>query len=222
MIPPPASVPGTGLFTGLQFHPVVPSLTKDNYIVRDLTLGPPPPLADTGFAHDVGRYNERRPAMYTTDLFGATAADDIRDIHVGVDIGGSVGTPVCCLCDGVVHSSGYNPAAGDYGHVIVIESYLAGRRVWALYGHLSASSIRQETRTGQQVNGGQIIGWLGDEKENGGWPPHVHFQLSLKEPTTHDMPGVVSRRSHEQALRDFPDPRMVLGPLYEGEGLFEA
>jgi len=36
----------------------------------------------------------------------------------------------------------------------------------------------------------------------------------LVEPTTHDLPGVVSPLEREQALRDYPDPRLVLGPLY--------
>lgn len=50
----------------------------------------------------------------------------------------------------------------------------------------------------------------------------VHFQLSLVEPETHDMPGVVSTAQHAAALRDYPDPRLMLGPLYEGDELFES
>ena len=136
--------------------------------------------------------------------------------RVGVDIGGAVNTPVHAFCDGVVHCCGYNSAKGDYGNVIVTEQTLAGRRVWALYGHLSAQSIVGRA-AGQAVKGGEVLGWLGAPHENGGWPPHVHLQLSLVEPATHDLPGVVSAKSHAQALRDFPDPRMVLGPLYEGD-----
>ena len=49
----------------------------------------------------------------------------------------------------------------------------------------------------------------------------VHFQLSLVEPETHDMPAVVSASQHAAALEQYPDPRTVLGPLYEGDGLFE-
>ena len=55
-----------------------------------------------------------------------------------------------------------------------------------------------------------------------GAPRQVHFQLSLLEPPTHDMPGVVSDSQHAEALRTYPDPRDVLGVLYEGDGLFEA
>ena len=52
------------------------------------------------------------------------------------------------------------------------------------------------------------------KQKNGGWPPHVHFQLSLIEPKTCDLPGVVSEENHEVALKVFPDPRHVLGNLY--------
>ena len=209
---PKMLVDGSGLFAGLRFHPVIPTLRAGEYLVRDFTSGPDErPLAELGFTHDVGRYNERRPAMYdaTNSIEVAGFADaHKREIHVGVDIGGAVNTPVHAFCDGVVHCCGYNSAKGDYGNVIVTEQTLAGRRVWALYGHLSAQSIVGRA-AGQAVKGGEVLGWLGAPHENGGWPPHVHLQLSLTEPATHDLPGVVSAQSHAQALLDFPDPRMV-------------
>jgi len=55
---------------------------------------------------------------------------------------------------------------------------------------------------------------MGEKHENGGWEPHVHFQLSLIEPKVPDLPGVVRRADREQALVDYPDPRLVLGALY--------
>ena len=61
---------------------------------------------------------------------------------------------------------------------------------------------------------GFIVGWIGSEEENGGWKPHVHFQLSVKEPSTHDMPGVVSAEEREQAIQDYPHPFHVTGQLY--------
>ena len=47
----------------------------------------------------VGRYDEVRRNMYTTEMFeNATKAIDgyagIRDVHIGLDIGGPAGTPV--------------------------------------------------------------------------------------------------------------------------------
>ena len=78
-------------FAGASFFPLVPTLEPGSYVVRDLTKGPPEPLDKLGVPHDVGRYNERRPTMYTTELFGT--ADDPsskRDIHIGIDIGGAL------------------------------------------------------------------------------------------------------------------------------------
>jgi hypothetical protein len=194
--------------------------------VRDFTLGvAPPPLETTGFSHDIGRYDERRPNMYTTALFGESdphsKGEGERDIHVGLDIGGAAGMPMHCFADGTLHSFGYNAAPGDYGYVIVTQHELAGRQVWALHGHLSAESVKGKER-GQRVVGGESLCSTGVESENGGWPPHIHFQLSFEEPETHDMPGVVSTSQRRDALARYPDPRWVLGALYPGEGLFTA
>ena len=58
------------------------------------------------------------------------------------------------------------------------------------------------------------IGWFGDKSENGGWEPHVHFQLSLERPESCDMPGVVNPEDRDSALMKYPDPRLVLGQIY--------
>lgn len=48
-----------------------------------------------------------------------------------------------------------------------------------------------------------------------GWKtPHVHFQLSMKEPKTHDLPGAVAMKDRSKALCEYPDPRWILGELY--------
>ncbi|KAL3817845.1 hypothetical protein ACHAXA_004019 [Cyclostephanos tholiformis] len=150
---------------------------------------------------DVGRYDEDRRGMYTSSLF---ARDDYqRTVHVGIDIGGPVGTPIYAFEDGIVHSAGYNPDLGDYGHVIVIEHALKTRKVYALYGHLSAKSTRGK-KPGQKIKRGHTIGYIGNTAENGGWTgTHLHFQLALNPPTTHDMPGVVSIEDRSEALLEY-------------------
>jgi len=104
-------VAGSGAFAGESFAPLVRGLAPDNYLVRDFTQGHTRLLAlsETGYRFDVGRYNERRPAMYTSSLFRESDpwADascwsylrragrrGARDIHVGIDVGGAAGTPV--------------------------------------------------------------------------------------------------------------------------------
>ena len=132
---------------------------------------------------------------------------------MGVDIGGPVGTPCMAFTDGEISHFGYNPDPGDYGYVIITKHNISGTTVWALYGHLDSTSVKDKS-IGQIVNKGEVIAWFGARHENGGWEPHLHFQLSLLEPETHDLPGVVAPEDRAQALLDYPDPRLVLGPIY--------
>ena len=178
------------------------------------------PLLSDAFSFAIGRYDEDRVGMYESAMF-----DDLehqidgyagrRTIHMGIDLGGPVGTPVYACCDGFVHTAGYNPELGDYGYVVVVQHHVPeGDKVfYALYGHLD-SMVQQYTK-GDTVMGGQLLAHMGDIHENGGWfAPHVHFQLSTQAPETHDMPGAVSAQDRKQALLDYPDPRIVLGEIY--------
>ena len=185
------------------FHSVV-DLPK-NYRVLDLTKNSWPSIDDE---YCIGKYDEVRPNMYKTSIFGG-----IRNIHVGIDIGGPVGTSCRAFEKGIISNFGYNPEPGDYGFVIITEHKISGVRVWALYGHLNSKSIDGKS-IGQVIEKGEIIAWFGNESENGGWAPHLHFQLSLIEPETHDLPGVVSAEDRKKALETYPDPRLVLGSIY--------
>ena len=171
------------------FHPVV--VLPDGYEVLDLS-GSTLPVPTSPWA--VGRYDERRPAMYTHDLFGA-----LRCLHVGIDLGGPAGVAVHAFDEGTILHCGINPEPGDYGHVIVTEHHFDGRALYALHGHLSAHSITQR-QPGERFECGAVLGWLGAQAENGGWAPHLHFQLSWQRPQTHDMPGVVDPADRDAAL----------------------
>jgi murein DD-endopeptidase MepM/ murein hydrolase activator NlpD len=175
----------------------------------------------------VGRYDENRVGMYESDLFDDVTNDidgfaGRRTVHMGIDLDAAVGTKVYSFSDAVVHAAGYNSDLGDYGNVIVLEHVLPSqedseeplRKIYALYGHLDGPSIRGMT-VGRHIRKGQILGRMGDIHENGGWHmPHVHFQLSVNPPVTHDMPGAVSLQDRPRALLEYPDPRLILGPLY--------
>ncbi|EJK44016.1 hypothetical protein THAOC_37483, partial [Thalassiosira oceanica] len=204
-------------------------------------------LEGHGGGYDVGRYDEDRRGMYTSELFAASKEEGDeeeggdeevagrRTVHVGIDIGAPVGTEVHAFEDGLIHSAGYNPAVGDYGYVVVVKHFLRGgpeypSTVYALYGHLGGASFMADNVPGRKVTKGQVIckcdrqgffpwptrdshscpctatkwnysviafdastqviGQIGDCAENGGWTgSHVHFQLSMTEPASHDMPG---------------------------------
>jgi peptidoglycan LD-endopeptidase LytH len=173
----------------------------------------------------IGRYDENRIHLYASDMFDDTSHQidgyaGQRTVHIGIDLDAPVYTKVYSFCNGIVHSAGYNADLGDYGNVIIVEHDLGKfrngteRKLWALYGHLDDKSI-QGMHAGKRIKRGQFLGRMGDIHENGGWKiSHVHFQLSLYPPKTHDMPGVVSVKDRPRALLHYPDPRLVLGPLY--------
>ena len=186
-----------------RYHPVVN--LPEEYEVRDFTKGSYEP---SEFEYDIGKYDELRPGMYNTDLF-----KDNRFLHIGIDIGAPVGTPCMAFEDGVISHFGYNPEDGDYGNVIITKHIIGGVPIWALYGHLDSNSISKK-KIGQKISRGEVICWMGDKHENGGWESHLHFQLSIIEPKTHDMPGVVDPANRKIALIEYPDPRLVLGPVY--------
>ena len=198
-------VPELPDLSNLPFHPIIDLPSK--VFVQDFTKGNN--LQNIDNAYTIGRYNEERPNMYKGDLFERAG----RYIHMGIDIGAPVGTKVRSFWDGGVLSFRYNSHEFDYGYTIIIEHTFNNQSIYALYGHLSESSL-QNKKVGQRISSGETIAHIGNESENGGWPPHIHFQLSLIKPKKCDLPGVVSQEDHEIALRAFPDPRLVLGPLY--------
>ncbi|MEE2751389.1 MAG: peptidoglycan DD-metalloendopeptidase family protein [Myxococcota bacterium] len=187
-----------------KYHPVV--VLPEDAQVLDLSTESGLQAQRTSL-FTIGRYDEVR-CIYTQALFGG-----VRNVHVGIDLGAPAGTPVHAFTDCVIHKMGINADPGDYGPTLVTEQVVEGERIWALFGHLSASSLTGHA-VGQKLRRGEVLGWIGSEAENGGWPPHVHFQLARVKPATHDMPGVVTAADRDQAVLDYPDPRCVLGDLY--------
>lgn len=203
--------------TGIQFHPVVK--LPSEYWVFDFTKGVKSDW-QCPLDYQIGRYDEHRPGMYTSEIFSGE-----RELHVGLDIGAPVDTQVFCFGDGVVFSKGINPEEGSYGPTIITQHELplpasVGsqeladiRKFWVLHGHLSTKSLDM-VEVGESVSQGQLIATIGDEDENGGWPPHIHLQISLTKPVVNDMPGVVKLSDRDEALATYLDPRLILGQIY--------
>ena len=162
----------------------------------------------SGFSYSIGKYDEVRPFVYKTELFGSG-----RDLHMGLDIGGPANTPVHSCLDGEIYWSGYHADEGDYGNTIITIHKFENRTLFILYGHL-CSNTTELFKPGRKVLAGELIGWFGKEHENGGWPPHLHIQLSWSKPIGGDFPGVVHRVEREQALTLYPDPQFLIGKKY--------
>lgn len=199
------SEPLVEFFSQFSFSPVIEF--PPDYEVYDFTESYDPHRQRSS-AYGVGRYNEKRPGMYQGELY-----EDLRDIHIGIDLAAPVGTEVRAFYAGEVVHKGYNAAQFDYGWTLVTLHHLGARELYVLWGHLSKISVEKH-EVGQVFAQGDTIARLGDRDENGGWNPHLHFQLSWMRPERADLPGVVRQKDLEWALETFPDPRLVLGPLY--------
>ncbi|MEM6313737.1 MAG: peptidoglycan DD-metalloendopeptidase family protein [Planctomycetota bacterium] len=190
------------------FHPVIH--LPPVYDVYDFTDGydPDRPRRDYG----IGRYDEVRPGMYTTEQFEAEHGR-VRNIHMGIDIGCPAGTPVHAFDAGTLILQRDNDQPGDYGPTIICEHVLDGQPIYVLLGHLARSSL-QSRQIGTDFKRGDVLGHVGEKHENGGWNPHVHVQLAIDRPDVADLPGAVSADDRAEARRKFPDPLRILGPIY--------
>ncbi|MBW8733886.1 MAG: peptidoglycan DD-metalloendopeptidase family protein [Asticcacaulis sp.] len=159
-----------------------------------------------------GGYDEER-AIYQTAAFGAGVPGiEPRTVHLGFDIFAPAGAAVFAPVAATVHSFQDNAAPLDYGPTIILEHTLTPElTVWSLYGHLSRDSL-SGLRDGQSIEKGQQVARLGDEDVNGGWLPHLHFQLILDIGEARgDFPGVFRISERERWRRVCPDPRPFLG-----------
>jgi len=213
--------------------PIIPSnLREGNCLVLDLSVastflganpeGPTEPqmtariqdaVRSARASIAVGRYDEPRP-VYTSRLFAAgnNPTDERRTIHLGIDLFADPGTAVSAPFDGTVHAFADNKASLDYGPVVILRHPVDdGEEFFTLYGHLSRESL-SSLRIGQPIAAGTVFARLGAASENGGWTPHLHFQiiLDLLDVDT-DFPGVAFASQRAVFTSISPDPNLILG-----------
>jgi murein DD-endopeptidase MepM/ murein hydrolase activator NlpD len=150
-----------------------------------------------------GGYLEHRVIYESHENF-ATASADFRNIHLGMDFWAEAGTPVFAPIAGFVHSFQVNPGSGNYGPTIIL--FHPKENIYSLYGHLASSDL-ETLVVGAQISAGQTLCNLGKPDENGGWPPHLHFQLIRDmQGFEGDYPGVCSRRDLKFYADNCPNP----------------
>jgi 4-aminobutyrate aminotransferase-like enzyme/Ser/Thr protein kinase RdoA (MazF antagonist) len=128
----------------------------------------------------VGGYGEIRP-FYTTDAYQVIGnhGPQWRTVHLGLDIWDVAETPVYAPLNGIIHSFKNNNQDRDYGGTIILEHRVSDNLTfYTLYGHLSVASLKG-LNIGQIIQKGEQIATFGQPTENGGWPPHLHFQVML-------------------------------------------
>lgn len=91
----------------------------------------------------------------------------LRQMHEGVDISNTVGTPVVAPADGLVSYAG---PLGGFGNVISIDH---GHKISTFYGHLH----RQRVSQGERVRRGDVIAFVGTTGRATG--PHLHYEIQV-------------------------------------------
>jgi 4-aminobutyrate aminotransferase-like enzyme/Ser/Thr protein kinase RdoA (MazF antagonist) len=166
----------------------------------------------------IGKYKEAR-LVYSAPQYASPAATgtsgtlaERRTIHLGLDVFVAPGTAVYAPLAGTVHALANNAASLDYGPVVILRHVTGDKQeFFSLYGHLSRETLRQ-LRVGQTIARGERFARIGPVQENGGWPPHLHFQLilDLLDRGT-DFPGVALASQRDVWTSLSPDPNLLLG-----------
>ena len=85
--------------------------------------------------------------------------------------------------------------------------------IYSLYGHLAIEDL-EGLSVGMPIAAGQLLCHLGEPSENGGWPPHLHFQLIRDmQGYSGDYPGVCSPRDLPFYSENCPDPVTFYIPI---------
>ncbi len=212
----------------LSSAPVVSLAVAETALPQDpfaLVPGEAKTIASVGPGVSIGRYGEPR-LIYTAPSFfaGSHPLAERRTVHLGVDLFAPCGTPICTPLDGVVVAVEHFSDPLNYGGMVVLEHQTpAGDRFYTLYGHLDPICLKLLT-VGQPLVAGQLLAALGNVTNNGGWQPHLHFQLLLdwRVMAAAAWPGVAAIEEwawwraicpNPAALLNLPDERIAYQPL---------
>lgn len=171
----------------------------------------------------LGYYNEPR-LIYTAESFrkGPWKASNRRTVHIAVDGFMPPDTPVHAPMASVVEFWDNRQFELDYGGMVILRHETPdGATFYTLYGHLDPDSIKA-LEIGQSLEKGEAFARLGAQDVNGGWIPHVHFQLALTtEGMGIDWPGVADPDEltlwnaicpNPAALMNLPDEKTEFRP----------
>ncbi len=169
-------------------------------------------LSAAGASIGVGRYLEPR-LLYAAGQYGATSgwSRERRTVHLGMDLFAAAGTLVIAPLAGTVYTTATIERPLDYGGLLILHhAPEPDVEFFSLFGHLDPVSIR-DLNPGQPVEPGQTIAQLGTPAVNGGWTPHLHFQVILNLlDLDHLFPGVCQASQQETWSRFSPDPNLIL------------
>ena len=156
-------------------------------------------------------YLEVRP-VYTTDAFKIQSNNgpEFRTHHLGTDYWLPAQTAIYAICDGEIVCSIDTSIDKDYGPMLIIKHSIHKELFfYTLYGHLSKESLLSK-KPGTQIKKGERIAFIGNSKENGNWPSHLHFQIILDLlGYESNFPGVCTYAQLKVWSALCPDPKLL-------------
>jgi len=151
----------------------------------------------------VGGYLEKRNLYQNSSLFNT---EEIRNIHLGIDVWAPEGSRIASPLAGEVVVSHYNEGEGNYGGTIILKHSLKTTSFFTLFGHLSKASLG-ENPIGKIIPKDVAFCSLGNPSENGGYVPHLHYQIVLDMlDYEKDFPGVCSEYQLDHLSKICPNP----------------
>ncbi len=168
----------------------------------------------------VGGYGECRP-FYTSDAFRSEGNNgfDYRCCHLGIDLWSDGHAPVHAPWPGTVISAHDNAGDKNYGPTLIVKHELNGCTFYTLYGHLSQDSL-SISPVGRTVKAGDLLCQLGLPHENGGWSPHLHFQIIVDLlGNEHDFYGACRPEDMPVMSQICIDPNLCASPQSHAESV---
>jgi murein DD-endopeptidase MepM/ murein hydrolase activator NlpD len=166
--------------------------------------------------NSLGGYMEDR-----TNIWDGVVEDLDNKIHCGIDVTVKESTPIFapCCCS-VVYRYLDTSKTDGWGFYMIMKPLRGGEsvelsaheRTYILIGHLKNSSVE----LGQKFKKGEIIGYVGNCEENGGWFEHVHIQCITEDYYMFcKNKGIVSEidgyvETSNEVKKHFPNPANIM------------
>ncbi|GLS33580.1 Ser/Thr protein kinase RdoA involved in Cpx stress response, MazF antagonist [Mesorhizobium albiziae] len=168
--------------------------------------------AQHGIALGIGPWGEER-TVYTSDIFWSRFVEGARRVHhLGLDLFMPAGTKLYTPLDATVKSVEIEEDPLGYGCLVALDHAPEGCPPFVtLWGHL-AHEAAARLKPGERLAAGALVGEMGVPAENGGWAPHLHFQISADpQLAARDILGVGEARYLDVWRALFPDAADLAG-----------
>jgi murein DD-endopeptidase MepM/ murein hydrolase activator NlpD len=173
---------------GAMYTPLVWNRTYAQMADEDFVRVPSydPATFTVPFKSLVAQRSKQIPAItaklfYSTRFYGRYDLDagEFTGDHVGVDLKLAHGTPIGAIGGGRVSWVGQSQRLGLF---VVLEHRVDDSTYYSVYGHFDDVAVRD----GEDVQAGQVIGWVGMTGNTSA--PHLHLQIDRNEPGVRHEP----------------------------------